>query len=385
MKKLLAGAIILIIALAAGFFVLKSDNGEPKYRTEPASRGDIVEAVTASGTLNAVTTILVGTQVSGTVKEIYVDFNSPVKTGQLIARIDPATFEAQLEQAKANLLMAKANLAKSKASLDDSARTLERTKQLSAKNLVAKSDMDTALTNYDTAKALLGASAAQVSQADAALKLAEINLKYTGILSPVDGVVISRNVDVGQTVAASFQTPTLFTIAQDLTKMQIDTNVNEADIGRVRLGQNVVFTVDAYPDASFKGSVLQIRNAPIIVQNVVTYDVVIKVDNPDLKLKPGMTANASIIIAERKNALRAPNSALRFRMNDKPQKGKNADFGAGVWVQDGPKPRRVKITAGISDGGFTEIVSGDVKEGQELIVESLAKPKKPETRGPRFF
>ncbi|TAN60977.1 efflux RND transporter periplasmic adaptor subunit [bacterium] len=386
MKKIIAVIVVLIIAAGAAYFLLKNNSNEPKFKTEIVTRGDITEAVTATGSLNAVTTILVGTQASGTIKRIFVDFNSPVKKNQLIAQIDPATFEAQLEQARANFNLARANSEKSKASLVDAERTLDRTKQLYSKNLVAKSELDTALTNFDISRALLGASEAQVSQAEAALKLTDINLKYTSILSPVDGVVISRNVDVGQTVAASFQTPTLFTIAEDLTKMQIDTNVNEADIGRVSTGQDVAFTVDAYPDALFHGKVLQIRNAPIIIQNVVTYDVVIKVDNPRLKLKPGMTANAQIISAEKKGVLKAPNAAMRFRLNnDKSAKAKNTDAGPSVWVLEAGTPRRVKITVGISDGSFTEISSGDVKEGQELIIESLSKLKKPAIAGPRMF
>ena len=256
--------------------------------------------VTASGNVNAVTTVLVGTQVSGTIKTIYADFNSPVKNGQLIAQIDPAIFEAQVEQARANLLSAKANLEKADASFIDAKRTMERNKALFSKELIARSEVDTAETNYETAKAQINASKAQVAQAEASLKVAETNLRYTRIISPVNGIVVSRNVDVGQTVAASFQTPTLFTIAQDLTKMQIDTNVAEADIGKVKQGQDVEFGVDAYSGVIFKGKVSQVRNAPINVQNVVTYNAVILVSNPELKLKPGMTANVSIIISAKK-------------------------------------------------------------------------------------
>jgi len=294
-----------------------------------------VATVSATGTVNAVTTVLVGTQVSGTIKHIYVDFNSSVKKGQPIAQIDPSTFEAQVEQARANLLSAKANVEKEEATLLDLKRTMERNRELFSKGLIAKSELDTSETNYETAKAQLSASKAQLAQAEAALRHSEINLRYTKILSPVDGIVVSRNIDVGQTVAASFQTPTLFTIAQDLTKMQIDTNVDEADIGKVKVDQDVEFTVDAYPDITFKGKVGQVRIAPITVQNVVTYDVVITMNNLDLRLKPGMTANVSIIIAEKKDILKIPNAALRFRLTEKgktPEKQKEQQKGAGIWV-----------------------------------------------------
>jgi HlyD family secretion protein len=359
------------------------------YRTEAVSRGDIQQTVTATGTVNAVTTVLVGTQVSGTIKELFVDFNSHVKKGQLIAQIDPEMFEAQAAQARANV-------EKADATFQDAERTLKRNRELFARNLVPRSDLDTAETNYYGAKA-------QLEQSKAALKVADTNLRYTRILSPVDGVVISRNVDIGQTVAASFQTPTLFTIAQDLTKMQIDTNIAESDIGVVKVEQEVEFTVDAYPEVTFKGKVWQKRQAPITVQNVVTYDVVIQVDNRDLKLMPGMTANVSIIITTRHEVVRITNAAMRFRMTDRPA-GTGAGAGGGanagaksgagatekrgpaVWILDNGKPKRITITPGISDGSYTEIVSGDLKEGDQVIVESLKKGKTPAaTSGPRMF
>jgi HlyD family secretion protein len=331
-----------------------------------------------------VTTVLVGTQVSGSIKNIYADFNSPVKKGQLIALIDPAIFEAQVNQAKANLLSAKANLEKTEATLIDAKRTFDRNKQLFSKNLIARSDIDTAETNYETSRAQVTASKAQVAQVEASLRIAETNLRYTRIISPVNGTVVSRNVDIGQTVAASFQTPTLFNIAQDLTKMQIDSSVAEADIGKIKVGQPVEFTVDAYPDSPFHGSVSEIRNAPITVQNVVTYDVVIKVDNPELKLKPGMTANVSITISIKKDVLKIPNAALRFKPAEK---GKPAvqQKGSGVWILEQGNPKRIPVSPGISDGNYTELVSGGIKEGQELIVESLTKPNnQPQSSGPRM-
>ena len=385
MKKILIGIIIVIALAAAAFFLIRNKGNDIKFGTEKVVKGDIVMTVTATGTVNAVTTVLVGTQVSGTIKTLYADFNSPVKKGQIIAQIDPAAFQAQVEQAKANLLAAKANHEKAEATLIDAKRTKERNEELFSKNLIARSDQDTAETNYETAKASVNAAKSQVAQTGAALEFSETNLRYTKILSPVDGVVISRNVDVGQTVAASFQTPTLFTIAQDLTKMQIDTNVDEADIGKITVGQEVEFTVDAYPDHVFKGKVWQVRNAPITVQNVVTYDVVIQVDNPELKLKPGMTANVSIIISTKKDVLKIPNAALRFKPSEKGLVTSEKK-GPGVWILEMDKPKRIPVSLGISDGNYTELVSGEIKEGQELIVESLAKTNTTQQRsGPRMF
>lgn len=362
-KKLVIGGVLLLIAvLAVGVFFLSSKNADVTYKTEKAVKGDVVESVTASGTVNAVTTVLVGTQVSGTIKKLYVDYNSPVKKGQLLAQIDPILLEAQVEQARANLLKLEANTV-------DAKRTRDRNRQLFERNLISRSDYETADANFD-------AFAAQVAAAKASLRSAQANLQYTRILSPVDGVVISRAVDVGQTVAASFQTPTLFTIAQDLTKMQVETNISEADIGKIRVGQNVEFTVDAYPDMTFRGTVYQVRNAPITVQNVVTYTVVIQVANPDLKLKPGMTANAAITTNMKKDVLRIPNAALRIRISDRTAP-KQAPKGPGVWVLEARVPKRIKISTGITDGTYTEVSSGDLVENAEIIVETVSKDKKP--------
>jgi HlyD family secretion protein len=383
-KKIILAALLAILLAAGLFFYLSRGNNGPKFKTQAAARGDIRATVTATGTMNAVTTVLVGTQVSGTIKTLYVDFNSPVKKGQILAQIDPSTFQAQVDQAKANLLAARANVQKAEASVTDTKRTLERNKTLFARNLIAKSDADTAETNFLSAEAQLSASKAAVAQTKAALDFAETNLRYTKIISPVDGTVISRNVDVGQTVAASFQTPTLFNIAQDLTRMQIDTSVDEADIGKIKVDQLVEFSVDAYPEITFKGKVSEVRNAPITVQNVVTYDVVVRVDNPELKLKPGMTANVSIILDEKKGVLRVPNAALRFRPAERsaeatPQKGSADQKGSAVWVLENGKPKRIKVTTGIGDGNYTEVVSGDLKEGDAVIVESIGGTKKSDT------
>jgi len=387
MKKIVAMVLMLAVAGIVGYSWFSTRENEPKFKTEKITRGDITSTVTASGTVNAVTTVLVGTQVSGTIKEIFVDYNTPVKKDQVIARIDPATFEAQVDQARAALVSARANLEKSEAALVDAQRTLNRSRELFEKNLIARSDLDTAETTFLSAAAQVGVSKAQIAQAAASLRTAETNLRYTKIVSPVDGIVVSRNVDVGQTVAASFQTPTLFTIAQDLTKMQIDTNVDEADIGRIATGMDVEFTVDAYPETTFAGKVFQVRNAPITIQNVVTYDVVIKVDNPDLRLKPGMTTNVSIIISTHNDVLRIPKAALRFSPlpPEKNRAARSQQKGPAVWILENNAPRRIPVAVGISDGNFSELVSGDVKEGQDVIVESLVKASERAAPPPRMF
>lgn len=376
-KKTIIITVIAVVIIAAGlFFYLKGNGKNGAYKTETISHGEIKSVVTATGTVNAVTTVSVGTQVSGTIKRLLVDYNSQVKQGQLLAQIDPSTFQAQVDQARANLLSAQANMEKAAVAGVDARRTFQRNKELFAQNFIAKSDLDTAETNYQSAQAQQKVTQAQVEQAQAALKIAETNLQYTNILSPVKGTVISRSVDVGQTVAASFQTPTLFSIAQDLTKMQIDTNVDEADIGKVGVGQEVSFTVDAYSDIIFTGKVSEVRNAPTTVSNVVTYDVVIQVANPQLKLKPGMTANVSITIETRPDVLRIPNAALRFKPADikavvEKTPDKRGMKGTKVWILENGKPRAVNVTVGLSDGSYTEISEGDLKAGQEIITDNL--------------
>lgn len=386
-KKINICVIVMIIfALTGGFFLFRNGKTVSTYRMEKITRGDIRATVTATGTVNAVVTVLVGTQVSGTIKTLHVDYNSPVKKGQLLAQIDPATFQAQVDQARANLFAAKANVEKAEAALLDAKRTLERNKTLFQKNYIARSDLDTAETTEQAARAQVSAARAQVQQTKAALDFAENNLRYTRIISPVDGTVISRSVDVGQTVAASFQTPTLFNIAQDLTKMQIDANIDEADIGKIKVDMPVEFTVDAYPDETFMGKVFVIRNAPITVQNVVTYDVVIQVDNNDLKLKPGMTANVAIILEEKHGILRVPNAALRFKPDGQDLEI-NGLKGAGVWILKDGKPDRLPVKTGISDGNHTELISGPLKESQQVVVETLEgeNNNKNKDPGPRFI
>ncbi len=386
--KKLAGlpVIVLLLAAAAFFLIGKKDHG-PLFKTAPVSKGRIISSITATGTVNPVTTVLVGTQVSGTIKSIYADYNSVVRKGQMLALIDPTTFDAQLSEAKANYFSAKAGLDKATATAVDAKRTMGRNKKLLSENLIAQSDFDTSETNYETAKASVEAAQGQVAQTQAAMQFAETNVKYTRIISPVNGTVVARNVDVGQTVAASFQTPTLFSVAQDLKKMQIDTSVDEADIGNVKTGQDVEFTVDAYPDITFRGKVTQVRINPTIVQNVVTYDVVIAVANKDLLLKPGMTANVQVITAIKKGVLRVPNAALRFRLPGAAATAGMRKGGPGVWVLDQGKPKRVNVKTGLTDGDYTEVSSADLEQGDAVIVETLGKSANRPAfgHGPRIF
>jgi HlyD family secretion protein len=377
MKKRVAIVLCIVAVLGAGtWYMLAGKKSVIQFKTAPVTLGSIRATVTATGTMNPVVTVNVGTQVSGTIRHIYANYNSVVKKGQIIAQIDPSTFQAQVDQARANLRQAEATVLSLTATAVNAKRTRDRNKELIAKELIAQADFDTSEALWLSAEAQVKAQEAQVGQMKGALDYAETNLRYTRILSPVDGTVVTRNVDVGQTVAASFQTPTLFYIAQDLTRMQIDTSVDEADIGRVKVGQEVDFNVDAYPDVLFKGKVSQVRISPITVQNVVTYDVVIQVENKELRLKPGMTANVSIVTAVKENILRLPNGALRFRPQERearsaaqaPQSRK----GQTVYILEEGKPKRVHVKTGVSDGVYTEIQSGGLVEGQAVIIESLA-------------
>ena len=367
---LIIGAIVLFALFGKSMFGSKESM---IYETAQIERRDISSYVTAIGTVSAVTTVDVGTQVSGTIKEIYVDYNSTVKKGQMIALIDPTTFEAQVEQAKANLMHAKAALQKAKATLEDAQRNLNRQKLLWDRDLIARSELDAAQTNYDLALAGVSEAEANVYQAQAALKKAETDLGYTRIYSPVDGIVVSRDVDAGQTVAASFQTPTLFTIAQDLTKMQIETNVDEADIGEVKEGLSVTFTVDAYPEAVFSGTIKQVRIASSVVENVVTYPVIIDVANPDLMLKPGMTANVTIITDKKEGVLAVPSAALRYRPSDY---SGDTLRGKVIWVLEDGKPLPKEVKLGITDGAYVEILQGDLNEGQLVVIGEEANSAK---------
>ena len=388
MKRLIIPVIAILALTTGGVYYLKEKKPDTTYKTAKVERGDIVSSVAATGNLAAVVTVQVGTQVSGTIQKLFVDFNSPVKKGEVIARIDPALFVAQADQTRGSYMSAQANLLKAKADLNDAKRNLERNRQLIKDGIVAQSDFDTAENRYEQAVATVKSVEGAVSQTRGAFALAETNLRYATIRSPVDGIVVSRNVDVGQTVAASFQTPTLFTIAQDLTKMEIDTSVDEADISRVRIGQPVIFTVDSYPDIRFKGTVRQVRNAPIITQNVVTYIVVIGVENKEMKLKPGMTANVGIETARKENVLKISSAALRFRPKDQketntkpsttaePRRMKK-EVGQQVYILSRDnKPAPVPIKTGISNDGQVELVEGNLKENDEVIVEQVTTHKK---------
>ena len=487
-KKLLLGGGFMLAVMLAGFYFWSDESSTPQYLTARVERGNLRNTVTATGALQAVTTVQVGSQASGTISALYADFNSTVKKGQVIAQLDPSQAKAQVDQARANLEQARASLANARAAVvnsragvtdaqaknlaakstvqsnqagvsgaeanvavlkaqqDDAMSLLKQQESLLKAGVIAQRDYDVAMTAYKTAEAKYNQAvsqlnqaklaeqsassagiaqsqagveqskaqvqqsqaqvqqaAAQVQQAQAALSLAEVNLSHTTIASPIDGVVVSRDVNVGQTVAASLSAPTLFTIANDLTQMQVIANIDQADIGLVEQAKSVKFSVDAFPGKEFVGKIEQMRLNPVNVQNVVTYNVVIDVDNPDQKLKPGMTANLTITIDERNNVLKVPNSALRFT----PQRSDSGSGAAGaqgqgqgrrrqqqggdnaqgdqsrfapasapvlpgqvrvVWVlgQDG-KPQRRRITVGLSDGSATEVVEGDLNEGDMVI------------------
>jgi len=336
------------------------------YETAVVDRGPITATVTATGTVNPVSSVQVGTYVSGPIQAIYADFNTPIRRGQLLAKIDPRPFQVKVDAARADLANARAKLVKDRADAALKATTLRRQRELAAGGIVAQSDLDVAESQAQQARAQLELDAAEIRSAEAKLKEAEVNLAYTEIVAPVDGVVVARNVDPGQTVAATFQTPTLFLVAEDLTKMLVSTSVSESDIGAVASGQETSFTVDAYPAATFHGRVSQVRNAPVTVQNVVTYDVIVAVDNADLRLKPGMTANVTVATATRPDALRIPTSALRFRP---PAEAGDAaaDGGPRVWVlAAGGHLHPATVTTGIADDRFTEVTSG-LGEGDRVV------------------
>lgn len=448
----------LVLAGFLGYRYILGQSSAPQYRTARVDRGPLTATVSATGNLNAVIMVLVGSQVSGTIKELHADFNTTVHTGQIIARIDPALFEAAVNQARADVdsarstvlnqdaqveqarttvenaragyAEAQAQTAKALVAVVDTKRTLARQTELFERELVSAADRDSAQTAYDSAvaqhtsaeaheraaasairtaeaqlrvqQAALQTAREQVKQKEAGLAQAQINLDHTTIRSPVDGVVVNRAVDVGQTVAAALQAPTLFTIAQDLTKMQVETSVDEADIGRIHASTPVTFTVDAFSGETFTGAVSQLRKAPQVTQNVVTYTVVVAVANPSVKLLPGMTANVKFVTAQKASALKVPNTALRYRPPG--VAGSAADIAPGS-TQQGPADKRtgtagssagrvwvlgrdrqpvsVPVTLGVTDGTFTEVVRGNLEEGQVVLVglESPASTAPP-TGGP---
>jgi HlyD family secretion protein len=364
-------AAVAFLVVATAVYVYWTESGEAaerRYVTLPLERGDVTATVIATGTLNPVTMVQVGTYVSGAIEAIYADYNSPVTKGQLVAKIDPRPFQVKVRQAEANLATAEARVQKDRADLELKRLTLDRNKELLGKRLVSQNDVDTALSNYVQAEAQLAVDAAAVKQSEAALEEARVNLAYTDITSPVDGVIVSRDVDVGQTVAASFQTPTLFQIAQDLTQMQVNTNVSESDIGAVAAGQRATFMVDAYPERTFDGVVAQVRNAPIILQNVVTYDVVVAVPNPDHALKPGMTATVTVITEERDDVVRIPLRALRFTPEEAATEG-DGNQDPAVWViRDGNELERVPVRLGARGDQHGELLSDSLEPGDSVAV-----------------
>jgi HlyD family secretion protein len=416
LKWLIVFVIVVGVGGAVAWRFANREAAAPQFQTQEVTRGDIIQAVTATGSLNPVTNVTVGSQISGNIQKLYVDWNSPVKANQVVAQLDPSTYKAAVSQAEGDL-------ASATATMELNQIEAKRADELFKSKLISESDHDTAVANLHLAQATV-----QIRKA--ALDTANVNLQRCTIISPVDGIVISRNVDVGQTVAASLSAPTLFIIANDLTKMEIDANVSEADVGGVEVNQDVSFTVDAFPTRTFEGKVVQVRNAPTNYQNVVTYDCVISVDNHDMKLKPGMTANVSIVIAERRDTVKVANAALRFRppevaskevktnatkvvatngagaaptnameAGNRPSGGRRGGGGGGGGWAGGPggrthaehqpvrtvyiladkmdptKLKPVQVKVGISDGIFTEVTDG-LNEGDE-VVTGMSMPDQP--------
>ena len=440
LKQLTRGRLIwlIVIVLVLSFVLYRCTAGSeetPEYQTAVVGKTNVVSRVSTSGSLQAVVTVDVGSQVSGRIQELYADFNSKVKKGEKIAKIDPSLFQAAVVQAEANVTAARANVTKLDVTADDAERQARRASEVFEQKLISETERDNAVATARSARAGVEQAKGQLAQSQASLEQARTNLRYTDIVSPTDGVVISRAVNVGQTVAASLQAPVIFTIAQDLAKMEVHTNVAESDIGRLKPGMRVTFTVDAYPGEPFRGAIRDIRNAPQVVQNVVTYDAVIDVSNDDLKLKPGMTATVSVITDRRRDVLAVPNAAMRFRPDNAsggPGQGAGPNAGAGggaaaaggaggqrrsagqggqggqeghrrnrddagsanegeiaapeapkrtVYLLIDGKPAPHEVTAGITDGRMTEITGGDLKEGDNVIVSIAGQNPNQQQRG----
>lgn len=375
-KKVIISAAVIIACGLWGWHALNSNT--VRYDTQSLRRCTITQVVEASGTINPVNTVSVGSTVSGLMKEIYVDYNSEVTKGQLLAQIDPANFQASVEQNQAQINNAEANLSRLNAEMAYAEKTYMRYKNLYAKNFIARSELDQAESDYLARRASVNAQKASIAQARASYNTAMTNLSYTKIIAPVDGTIIKRAIDVGQPVAASFQAPELFVIAQDLKKMQIEVNVSEADIGKVKEGQEVEYTLDGYPDRTFHGDVTQVRLDSTTTSNVVTYTVIVSVNNDDLTLKPGMTANVSIITSKSSDVLCVPSVALKYTPETTGQKYKNQ----GIWVLKDGKPIRIDIKEGASDDSNVEIDSDKLKEGDKIIVGSSKGNKKSSTKSP---
>ncbi len=396
MKKVIA--IVLLLAAAGGavwWFGFRSGDAPIRYRFGKIERGDIKVAVSATGTVQPYLLVQVGTQVTGTIQNLLVDFNSQVKKGDIVAQIDPAPFQAKVDQDKANLTKAQADVIRVKAMAVQAEKELGRSRELQKKDLISGSELDAAIATYESTAAQVKVAEASVAQAQAALESSQVNLRYTTIASPIDGVVISRNVDKGQTVAASLQAPTIYVIADDMKKVQVQASVAEADIGRITEGMNVSFTVDAHRTDRFRGKVFQIRLSPTTVQNVVTYTVMIDAENPGNKLLPGMTANVTFDIAQYRDILKIPNAALRFTPPaDAAAAAKPAETTAPAADPSAPKLPRgerrkeqqnrvwiatpaglvaVQVTADATDGSWTRLSKGDLTEGQEVIIGIIAE------------
>jgi HlyD family secretion protein len=375
-KIIIIIGVIILFALSFWLYSSARNPKSPKYKTDKIEKGNVTSIVTATGTLSALTTVAVGSQVSGIISSLHADFNSEVKKGQLLAELDPTTFQAQVDQRKADLARVQAE--------ERNARlAYERAKNLLENEFISRSEYDTSEGNWKAAQAA-------VEQSEAALKQSVTNLSYTKIVSPIDGVVVNRQIDTGQTVAASFQAPTLFTIAQDLTRMQVSTTVDEADIGKIKVGKEATFTVDAFPDRVFNGNISQVRLSSTVVQNVVTYPVLIDVNNPDLLLKPGMTANVTIPVDTKTNVIKIPNAALRFKpepteMDESPkrspEKRQIKKGSSTVYTIDvNGKLIPVQVATSITDGAFTAVESTTLKEGDEVVV-GLATSRAMEQQG----
>lgn len=412
--RLTAFALAAVLAAAAfGAWRWWGSNGaQPQYKFSKVESGPITATVAATGTLNPVVSVQVGSQISGQVREILVDFNSTVKQGQLVARIDPETYQLRVRQAEADLeavraasAVQRAEVARATAGLLDAQRDYERKKMLVEKKFISAAELDKAATTLDAAKATADVAQAQVRNSEAVVRQREsqlaqarVDLERTAIRSPVDGVVVKRSVDTGQTVAASLQAPELFVIARNLSDMQVEAAIDEADVGRIQVGQKATFTVDAFPGRGFEGAVTQVRKAAKVESNVVSYTVVISAANPDLSLLPGMTANVRIVTAQKDKVLKAPNATLRFRPpangDDKPagagMKQPRVREGAGagrVWVLGGDgRPKAIPVKLGLTDGSMTEVLEGEVAEGAEVIVGTqMPAAKSAPTSGPRMF
>jgi HlyD family secretion protein len=379
-------ALALAIVSAVGVLWLRAPKAPAlRYETSPLEVGTVAARVTATGTLSALVTVNVGSQVSGRIESLRADFGTRVSQGQMIATIEPALFRAAAAQARANHGVALATLERALAEQVNAERQFGRARALSADGVMSVADLDTSEAALGVARANAGSARANVAQAQGALDQAQLNLRYTTIVSPIDGVVISRNVDVGQTVAATLQAPVLFTIARDLRRMQVNTSVAEADIGKIRAGMPAIFSVDAYPGRTFQGTIRQVRDNAQTVQNVVTYDAVIDVDNPDYLLKPGMTANVKVEYQRRDGVLRVSNAALRFRPDPTTQALMAKEAGLNLplpttapqerllWLVSSGRPRLASIQVGISDGTWTEITASEAQSGDSAIVEALPR------------